>query len=154
MAILGCTTEYLILPHWDSRGDRSYLAPGRGRLAFPSEKMVPNLSRTVCIEKLTESVSIMGLSLSGMVGVSWHIFAGVSWNIYIQPPVEKSLYSRIPLIEIIRIFNGCEVLIENSVTRVTAERCRAVTRVTEFSFCTEEPLWILFLAYSSFDNCI
>ena len=24
----------------------------------------------------------------------------------------------------------------------------------EFSICTEEPLWILFLAYSSFDHCI
>ena len=39
---------------------------------------MPNLSRTVCIEKLTESVSITGFSLSGMVGVSWHIFDGVS----------------------------------------------------------------------------
>ena len=29
-----------------------------------------------------------------------------------------------------------------------------VIRVTEFSVCTKEPLWILFLAYSSFDNCI
>ena len=59
--------------------------------------------------------------------------------------------------DIIRIFNGCEVLIENSVTRVAVwhhEACRTVTRVTEFSICTEEPLWILFLAYSSFDNCI
>ena len=60
----------------------------------------------------------------------------------------------------IRIFNGCEVLIENSVTRVTVrhpEACRVVPnsyRMTEFSVCTEEPLWILFLAYSSFDNCI
>ena len=35
---------------------------------------MPNLSRTVCIEKLTESVSITGFSVSGMVGVSWHIF--------------------------------------------------------------------------------
>ena len=49
---------------------------------------------------------------------------------------------------ITKIFNCCEVPIENSVTRVTVwyhEACR----VTEFSICTEEPLWILFLAYSS-----
>ena len=46
---------------------------------------MPNLSRTVCIEKLTESVSITGFSLPGMVGVRWHIFDGVSWLIYIQP---------------------------------------------------------------------
>ena len=32
---------------------------------------MPNLSRTVCIEKLTESVSIKGFSLSGMVVVSF-----------------------------------------------------------------------------------
>ena len=38
--------------------------------------MVPNLSRILCIEKLTESVSITGFSLSGMVGVSWHTFGG------------------------------------------------------------------------------
>ena len=53
-----------------------------GRLAFPSEKMVPKLSQTVCIEKLIESLSII---LSGMVGVSWHIVDGMSWHIYIQP---------------------------------------------------------------------
>ena len=35
-----------------------------------------------------------------------------------------------------------------------AEWCRTVTRVTEFSFCTEEPLWILFLAYYSFGSAI
>ena len=44
-------------------------------------------------------------------------------------------------------FNGCEVLIEYSVTRVT------VRHHSEFSICTEEPLWILFVEYSSFDNC-
>ena len=43
---------------------------------------MPNLSRTVCIEKLTDPVSLKGFSLSGMVGVSWHIFDGVN---YIQP---------------------------------------------------------------------
>ena len=32
---------------------------------------MPNLSRTVCIEKLTESVSITGFSLSGMVDVRY-----------------------------------------------------------------------------------
>ena len=46
---------------------------------------MPNLSRTVWIERLTESVSITGFSLSGMVGVRRHIFDGVNWNIYIQP---------------------------------------------------------------------
>ena len=86
MAIPGCTTKYLILPQWDSRGDRGYLppTPPRGKVGISLEKMVPNLSRTVCIEKLTESVSITGLSLSGMVGVSWHIFDRVSWHIYIK----------------------------------------------------------------------
>ena len=55
-----------------------------------------------------------------------------------------------------RMFNGCEVRIENSVTRVTVrlhEACR-VMRMTEFSLSTEQQLQILFLAYSSFDNCI
>ena len=49
----------------------------------------------------------------------------------------------------IRIFNGCEVLIENSVTN-----CQTVTRVPEFLVCIEEPLRILFLTYSSFNNSI
>ena len=43
------------------------------------------------------------------------------------------------------------MLIENSVTRVTVrlhERCRTVTWVTEFSICTEEPLWILFFLHT------
>ena len=58
------------------------------------------------------------------------------------------------------IFNKCEVLIENSATRVTVrhhEACRVmptVTRVTEFSISTSKPLLFLFLAISSFDNCI
>ena len=60
---------------------------------------------------------------------------------------------------IIRIFNGCEVQIENSVTRVTVRHHEArrvianSTRVTEFSICTEQSLQILFLAHSSFENC-
>ena len=49
----------------------------------------------------------------------------------------------------IRIFNGCEVWIENSVMRVTAEQ---LSRVTEFSIRTKQPLWILFLVYFSFDK--
>ena len=51
--------------------------------------------------------------------------------------------------EFIRIFNDCEVLIENSVTRVTLLH-HELSRLTEFSIRTEKPLWILFLAYSSF----
>ena len=51
----------------------------------------------------------------------------------------------------IRIFNGPEVLIENSVTMVTAKQ---LSQVMEFAFHTEQSLWILFYAYSSFDNCI
>ena len=51
---------------------------------------------------------------------------------------------------IIRIFNGFEVRIENSVMRVTARHHEA-RRVTEFSIRTEQLLWIIFLAYSSFD---
>ena len=42
--------------------------------------------------------------------------------------------------KITRIFNGCEVLIENSVTRVTVRQaswCPTVTRLTEFSISTE-----------------
>ena len=37
---------------------------------------------------------------------------------------------------------------------VIAEWCRTVIQVTEFSICTQGPLWIPFLAYSSFNNCI
>ena len=29
-----------------------------------------------------------------------------------------------------------------------------LSRVMEFSICTSQPLWILFLTYCSFDNCI
>ena len=54
---------------------------------------------------------------------------------------------------IIRIFNGCEVRIENSVTRTTVRHYEA-HRVTESSIRTEKPLLIIFLAYSSFDDCI
>ena len=55
----------------------------------------------------------------------------------------------------ITIFTGCEVRIENSVTRITV-RCDAeqLSRVTEFSVHTEQPLLILFLTYSSLDDCI
>ena len=56
-----------------------------GKVGISLGKMVPNLSRTVCFEKLTESLSITGFSQSGTVGVSWHIFDGVSWHIFIQP---------------------------------------------------------------------
>ena len=41
------------------------------------------------------------------------------------------------------VFNGCEVLIENSVTRVTVRHHEAheqLSRVTEFSIHTEQPL--------------
>ena len=58
-----------------------------------------------------------------------------------------------------RIFNGCEEQIENSVTRdkrsaSLGKPCDAkqLSRVTEFSIRTEQPLWIPFLAYFSFDN--
>ena len=60
----------------------------------------------------------------------------------------------------IRIFNGCEVWIEYSVTRVTVrhhEACRVMQNSylsDRISICTEEPLWILFHAYTSFKNCI
>ena len=50
---------------------------------------------------------------------------------------------------------------ENSVTRGNCSASRALQSdaeqlswVTEFSICTKQPLWILFLAYSSFDDCI
>ena len=49
MAIPGCTTKYLILPHWESRGDRGYLVSGKVDISLG--EMVPNLSRTVWIEK-------------------------------------------------------------------------------------------------------
>ena len=59
----------------------------------------------------------------------------------------------------IKIVNGCEVRIENSVPKVTVrilprDAERQLARVTECSIRTEQPLWILFLAYISFDNCI
>ena len=41
-----------------------------------------------------------------------------------------------PPCKTIRIFNGCEVLIENSVRRVTIRHHEAC-RVTDFSVCTE-----------------
>ena len=64
MAILCCTTKYLILP-----GETEVIwAPGKVGISLG--KVVPNSSQTVCIEKLTESVSVTGFSLSGMVGVS------------------------------------------------------------------------------------
>ena len=74
---------------------------------------------------------------------------------------EKELHT-INTWQTIRIFNGCEV-IENSITRVTVrhhQTCRVMPnsypsdakQLPEWR--TEEPLWILFLAYSSFDNCI
>ena len=59
------------------------------------------------------------------------------------------------------ISNGCEVRTENSVFRDNCsasfgKRCDAeqLSRVMEFSICTEQPLWILFLAYSTLENCI
>ena len=51
-------------------------------------------------------------------------------------------------------------MVENFVTRVTDrhhEACRVMPKlswVTEFSIRTENPLKIIFLAYSSFDDCI
>ena len=59
----------------------------------------------------------------------------------------------------IRILNGREVRIENSVTRITFRHHEAcgvmpnrLSRKSEFSIRTSQPLWILFLGYSSFDN--
>ena len=51
---------------------------------------------------------------------------------------------------------GCEMRIENSVTRVTVlpSDAEQLSRVTEFSIRTKQPLLILFLAYPSFDDCI
>ena len=58
--------------------------------------------------------------------------------------------------QVIRIFNGCEVQIENSVTRVTVRHHGAwqvmpnsYHKWQDFSIRTKQPLWILFLAYSS-----
>ena len=53
-----------------------------------------------------------------------------------------------------RIFNDCEVRIENSASRGLPSDAEQLPRVTKFSIRTEQPLWILFLAYSSFDNRI
>ena len=55
-----------------------------------------------------------------------------------------------------RIFNGYEVQIQYSVIwdNCSAHDSEQLSRVTEFSILTEQPLQILFLAYSSFDNCI
>ena len=65
-----------------------------------------------------------------------------------------------PLLKTIRIINGREVRIENSVSRVTSASqglpsdAEQLSRVTKFSIRTEQPLQILILAYSSFDNYI
>ena len=55
-----------------------------------------------------------------------------------------------PILRNIRIFNGCEVRIENSVTMVTVlhhEACR-------FPIRAEQPLLVPFLAFTSFNNSI
>ena len=41
-----------------------------------------------------------------------------------------------------------------SVSRGLPSDAEQLSRVTEFSIHSEQPLWIIFLAYSSFDNCI
>ena len=60
--------------------------------------------------------------------------------------------------KIIRIFSDCSVRIENSVTRNNHSASRSKpcdaewsSRVTEYSIRIEQPLLILFLAYSSFE---
>ena len=58
-------------------------------------------------------------------------------------------------IHTIRIFNGCEVWIENFVTRVTKPRdAEQLSRVTEFLICTEQSIWFFFFANSFFNDCI
>ena len=53
----------------------------------------------------------------------------------------------------IRLFNGSDVQTENVVMRITvrpdrlAKHAKQLSRVTEFLICTEQLLWILFLAY-------
>ena len=51
----------------------------------------------------------------------------------------------------IRVLSGCEVRIENAVTRVIVRHHEAC-RVKEFLIRTAQTLWILFLAYTSFDK--
>ena len=69
------------------------------------------------------------------------------------------LHSNFP--EYIVIFNGYEDQIKNSVTQGTCSASwglqndsKQLSQMTEFSNHTEQLLWILFLAYSSFNNCI
>ena len=52
-------------------------------------------------------------------------------------------------VQIIRILNGCSVQNEISITRVTVWDADQLSRVMEFSICSEQPLWILFLGYFS-----
>ena len=47
-----------------------------------------------------------------------------------------------PILDIIRILNSCDVRIENSVTRAYVLG-KPRDAETEFSICTEQPLWIL-----------
>ena len=60
----------------------------------------------------------------------------------------------------IRIFNDCEVRIENClegkclVSRGLPSDAKKLSRVMEFSIHSKQPLWILFPAYASFDKCI
>ena len=65
------------------------------------------------------------------------------------------------IIKNIRIFNGCVVRIDNSVTRATVwhhEACQVMSnsypKWQKFSISNEQPLWIPILAYPSFDECI
>ena len=51
-------------------------------------------------------------------------------------------------LKVYKIFNGCEVRTENSVTRVSVPQGQTY-RVTEFLIRTEQSLWILFLGYPS-----
>ena len=63
--------------------------------------------------------------------------------------------------ENIRIFNDCDLQIETSVMRGNCSapqgllsNAKQLSWMTEFSIRTEQPLKVLFLAYSSFDYCI
>ena len=57
----------------------------------------------------------------------------------------------------IRIFNGYEERIENSITRVSRgllSGAEGLSPGTEFSIHTKQPSWFLFLEYSFFSACI
>ena len=116
--------------------------------AKETESQQMGITRNICTNGFRGYLFLIGLYGLSII-LSW---AKITKNIS-----ERNL---LPICkQYIRIFNGYKVRIENAATRVTgrnqeeASWYRKVSQLTEFLIRTEQPLWILFLAYISFDNC-